>query len=200
VSVPERSDDLPRFSKGRVGPYGGRLLPVCCPGSAPSSWWCFCTGARSDGPTTGSGHFLPPGQMAPRGARCRPPSSTRSPGREDRAASTPAARPATGWSAGSLPRRSSPPPHRRSAPARARSPGWTAVQVQQRQYLGHLRAARRTIEGLTLTGHSATFDMRRLLASCGVLCAEPGGSRWRRLCQSYQSQPGCHLEGSPRSC
>ena len=26
-----RFDDLPRFSKGRVDPYGGLLLPVCCP-------------------------------------------------------------------------------------------------------------------------------------------------------------------------
>jgi hypothetical protein len=30
---PERSDDPPLFSNGRVGPYGGRLLPVCCPDS-----------------------------------------------------------------------------------------------------------------------------------------------------------------------
>jgi hypothetical protein len=35
VSAPERSDDLPQFFNGRVGPYGGRLLPVCCP-DAPS--------------------------------------------------------------------------------------------------------------------------------------------------------------------
>jgi hypothetical protein len=27
----EPSDDPPRFSNGRVDPYGGRLLPVCCP-------------------------------------------------------------------------------------------------------------------------------------------------------------------------
>ena len=25
------SDDPPRFSKGRVDLYGGRLLPICCP-------------------------------------------------------------------------------------------------------------------------------------------------------------------------
>jgi hypothetical protein len=29
------SDDLPRFSNGRIDPYRGRLLPVCCP-DAPS--------------------------------------------------------------------------------------------------------------------------------------------------------------------
>jgi hypothetical protein len=31
VSVPGRSNGLPRFPRGRVDPYGGRLLPVCCP-------------------------------------------------------------------------------------------------------------------------------------------------------------------------
>lgn len=30
VPPPGRSDDLSRFSKGRVDPYGGRLLPICC--------------------------------------------------------------------------------------------------------------------------------------------------------------------------
>jgi hypothetical protein len=33
--VSEPSDYLPRFSNGRVDPYGGRLLPICCP-DAPS--------------------------------------------------------------------------------------------------------------------------------------------------------------------
>jgi hypothetical protein len=36
VSVPEPSDDLPRFFNGRVDPYGGRLLPVCCPDAQAS--------------------------------------------------------------------------------------------------------------------------------------------------------------------
>jgi hypothetical protein len=35
VSVPELSNNPPRISNGDVGPYGGRLLPICCPG-APS--------------------------------------------------------------------------------------------------------------------------------------------------------------------
>ena len=32
--MPEPCNDPPRFSKGRVDPYGGRLLPVCCPMSS----------------------------------------------------------------------------------------------------------------------------------------------------------------------
>jgi hypothetical protein len=44
VSVPEPSDDLPQFSKGRVDPHRSRLLPVCCPdavsqSSRPQSEW-----------------------------------------------------------------------------------------------------------------------------------------------------------------
>jgi len=31
MSTPGRSNDLPQFTRGRVDPYGGRLLPVCCP-------------------------------------------------------------------------------------------------------------------------------------------------------------------------
>ena len=31
MSTPGRSNDLPRFTRGRVDLYGGRLLPVCCP-------------------------------------------------------------------------------------------------------------------------------------------------------------------------
>jgi hypothetical protein len=31
VYAPEPFDDLPRFFNGHVGPYGGWLLPVCCP-------------------------------------------------------------------------------------------------------------------------------------------------------------------------
>jgi hypothetical protein len=34
VSVPEPSDDPPRFSNNPVDPYAGRLLPVCCPDEA----------------------------------------------------------------------------------------------------------------------------------------------------------------------
>jgi hypothetical protein len=33
VYAPEPFDDLPRFFNGHVGPYGRRLLPVCCPGT-----------------------------------------------------------------------------------------------------------------------------------------------------------------------
>jgi hypothetical protein len=35
MSAPGRFDDLPRFSKGRVDPYGGQLLPICCPTPEP---------------------------------------------------------------------------------------------------------------------------------------------------------------------
>jgi hypothetical protein len=31
VHGPEPTDDPPQFSNGCVGPYGGRLLPICCP-------------------------------------------------------------------------------------------------------------------------------------------------------------------------
>ena len=34
VYEPEPFDDPPRFLSGCVGPYGGRLLPVCCPDAA----------------------------------------------------------------------------------------------------------------------------------------------------------------------
>jgi hypothetical protein len=34
VSVAEPSNDPSRFSKGCVDPYGGRLLPICCPDAA----------------------------------------------------------------------------------------------------------------------------------------------------------------------
>jgi hypothetical protein len=29
--MPQLSKDPPRFSKGSVDPYGGWLLPICCP-------------------------------------------------------------------------------------------------------------------------------------------------------------------------
>jgi hypothetical protein len=36
---PESFDDPPRFLSGCVGPYGGRLLPVCCPDMKPPPRW-----------------------------------------------------------------------------------------------------------------------------------------------------------------
>jgi hypothetical protein len=34
VYEPGRFHDPPRFSNGRVGPYGSWLLPVCCPAAS----------------------------------------------------------------------------------------------------------------------------------------------------------------------
>jgi hypothetical protein len=45
MRAPGPSDDPLRFSSGRVGPYAGRLLPVCCPMRALTSRtriWGLC--------------------------------------------------------------------------------------------------------------------------------------------------------------
>jgi hypothetical protein len=53
--VSEPSDDLPRFSNGRVDPYGGRLLPICCPDAPSLTFGTTIRIARSRPPSCMSG-------------------------------------------------------------------------------------------------------------------------------------------------